>query len=389
MNIAMFSDTYLPQVNGVVTMIRLLEENLRKMGHRVFIYTIDHPKASPMENVYRIPSLKFPWEKDHRIGLPIDYKKLLKNVSDKRVDIIHTHTPVIVGYVAGFASRSLKLPGVNTYHTMMEEYVHYIPFMEPLLRVYMKGETRRFCNHYKAVIAPSQKIKKLLLGYGVKVPIEVIPNGVRLGPFQKEFSIEELSEFKKRLQIPSDRRLFIFVGRLGEEKSIDKLLENMQRLLQTRKDAHLLLVGGGPLEGYLRKLAVQLKIRDHVTFSGYLSWPEEVSLAYHSSDAFVIASHTETFGLVVLEAIAAGLPVIAYKDDSFYGMVVDGENGFLCAEKDKICEALLQLLDQEKLLKRFSENSRKFSLQFSDEENARKTVALYERLLAKPRQDND
>ena len=381
LNVAMFSDTYLPQVNGVVTMIRLLEENLREMGHRVYIYTVDHPKATKRDYVYRIPSVKFPWEKDQRIGFPVDYKKIVRDVSAKEIDIIHTHTPVIVGYVAGFVARSLKIPGINTYHTMMEEYVHYIPFMEPLLRVYMKGETRRFCNHYRAVIAPSEKIKKLLLGYGVTAPIEVIPNGVKLEPFQKDFSRQEITEFRKRFGIPPERRIFVFVGRLGEEKSIDKLLENLERLLKVRKDAHLLIVGGGPQEGYLRRMASSMKIADNVTFAGYLNWPDEVSLAYHSSDVFVIASHTETFGLVVLEAIAAGLPVIAYKDDSFFGMVIDKENGFLCPDKDKMHDSMLNLMENDHMLREFSENSRKLSLSFSDIANAKKTLRLYERVV--------
>ncbi|HAA84900.1 MAG TPA: glycosyltransferase family 4 protein [Kosmotogaceae bacterium] len=381
MNIAMFSDTYLPQVNGVVTMIRLLEENLREMGHKVYIYTVDHPKATKSDYVYRIPSVKFPWEKDQRIGFPVDYKKIVKDVSAKEIDIIHAHTPVIVGYVARFVAKSLKIPCVNTYHTMMEEYVHYIPFMEPLLRVYMRGETKRFCNHYSVVIVPSEKIKKLLLGYGVTAPIEVIPNGVKLEPFHKEFSKQEVTEFWKRFDIPPERRIFIFVGRLGKEKSIDKLLENMERLLRVKENAHLLIVGGGPQEGYLRRMASSMRIGDNVTFTGYLNWPDEVSLAYHSSDVFVIASHTETFGLVVLEAIAAGLPVIAYKDDSFTGMVIDGENGFLCPDKERMHESMLKLMENDHMLREFSENSRRLSLGFSDDENAKKTLRLYERVV--------
>ena len=381
MNIAMFSDTYSPQVNGVVTMIKMLEENLQKRGHNVYIFTVDHPEAGIQENVYRIPSLKFPWEKQHRIGLPTNFKELIKIVKNLEIDIIHSHTSLIVGYLASYVLTNLHIPGVTTYHTMMEEYVHYIPFMEPILRVYIRVQDRRFCDKNRAVIAPSIKIKKLLLSYGVSSHIEVIPNGVDLTPFKRSFDREEKRAFRKKYKIKDDDKVLIFVGRLGEEKSIDKLIENFARISKALPDSHLLLVGDGPLKGKLQELARSLRVGEKVHFTGFLRWPDEISLAYKSSDAFMIASHTETFGLVTLEAMASGLPVVAYKDDSIVNMVLDGENGFMCSSKEELSTAAIQMLTDHNLRERMAKRSVEISENFSAEVNVDRTLNLYERVI--------
>ncbi len=381
MNIAMFSDTYSPQVNGVVTMIRMLEENLQKRGHNVYIFTVDHPEAGIQENVYRVPSLRFPWEKQHRIGLPTNFKELIQIVKSLDIDIVHSHTSLIVGYLSGMVISNLHIPAVTTYHTMMEEYVHYIPFMEPILRVYIRGQDRRFCDKNRAVIAPSIKIKKLLLSYGVSSHIEVIPNGVDLAPFMKEVDIDEIRSFRNKYKIGENEKVLIFVGRLGEEKSIDKLIENFARINTALPDSHLLLVGDGPLKGKLKELAGNLGVGKRVHFTGFLKWPDEITLAYKSSDAFMIASHTETFGLVTLEAMASGLPVVAFKDDSIANMVLDGENGFMCPSKEELSTAAIELLTDRELMERMSKRSVEISKDFSAEANVERTLNLYQRVI--------
>ncbi len=381
MNIAMFSDTYAPQVNGVVTMIKMLEENLQKRGHNVYIFTVDHPKATSQENVYRVPSLRFPWEKQHRIGLPTNYRELIQIITNLKIDLIHSHTSIIVGYLANLVTSKLGLPGVTTYHTMMEEYVHYIPFMEPILRVYIRKQDKRFCDRNRAVIAPSIKIKKLLETYGVTSHIEVIPNGVDLTPFKREISEEERRNFRNRYNIGEEDPVMIFVGRMGGEKSIDKLIENFARVNGEIPNSHLLLVGDGPLRTQLKELSVALGVGRNLHFTGFLKWPTEISLAYKSSDLFIIASHTETFGLVTLEAMASGLPVVAYKDDSIANVVFDGDNGFMCPSKDNLYKAIIEVLRDDSMRKRMSERSREISLDFSAEANTEKTLDLYGRVL--------
>ena len=381
MNIAMFSDTYEPQVNGVVTMIKMLEEQLTGMGHNVYIFTVDHTNAVYKENVYRMHSLKWPWERQHRMGIPTDYKDVVKYVKEWKIDIIHTHTSIVLGYVGNIIADLHNIPNVTTYHTMMVEYMHYVPFIEPLLKVYIKGENKRFCNKNRAVIAPSIKIKKLLLDYGVTVPVEVVPNGVDLAPFKHEYPAAEIEDFRSEYGIGRDDKLIIFVGRLGEEKSIDKLLENFSKTVEKVETAHFMLVGDGPNKEKLKDYARTLGVGDRVHFTGYLKWPLEISLAYHSSDMFIIASHTETFGLVTLEAIASGLPVVAYDDASIYGMVIDGENGYLCPTKDSLYPKMIEVLQDDGRRKIMTGKSVKISENFSAEENAKKTLDLYYRVL--------
>ena len=154
------------------------------------------------------------------------------------------------------------------------------------------------------MIAPSIKIKKLLETYGVSSHIEVIPNGVDLTPFRREISEEERRNFRNRYNIGEEDPVMIFVGRMGGEKSIDKLIENFARVNGEIPNSHLLLVGDGPLRTQLKELSVELGVGSNLHFTGFLKWPAEISLAYKSSDLFIIASHTETFGLVTLEAMA-------------------------------------------------------------------------------------
>jgi 1,2-diacylglycerol 3-alpha-glucosyltransferase len=381
MNIGMFSDTYSPQVNGVVTMIKMLEENLQKRGHKVYIFTVDHPKAVSQENVYRVPSLKFPWEKQHRIGLPTNYRELIQIIKDLRIDIIHSHSSIIVGYLANLVAASTKTPAVTTYHTMMEEYVHYIPFMEPILKVYIRMQDRRFCDKNRAVIAPSIKIRKLLQSYNISSHIEVIPNGVDLTPFARETGYDERCAFRKRYDIGENEPVMIFIGRMGGEKSIDKLIENFARVNSSLPDSHFLLVGDGPLKGKLKDLASSLGVGDKVHFTGFLKWPAEISLAYQSSDLFIIASHTETFGLVTLEAMASGLPVVAYRDDSIANMVFDGDNGFMCDSKDELHSKIIEVLTDSELRQIMSVRSREISRDFSADINVERTIDLYNRVL--------
>lgn len=381
MNIAMFSDTYAPQVNGVVTMIKMLEKNLQSKGHKVYIFTVDHPKASKQDNVYRVPSLKFPWEKQHRIGLPTNYRELLQIMKNLHIDIIHSHTSIIVGHLSNIVASNLKLPSVTTYHTMMEEYVHYIPLMEPILKVYIRKQDKRFCDKHNAVIAPSIKIKKLLLSYGVSTHIEVIPNGIELAAFRKEIAPQDKKAFRAQYKIGENDMVMIFVGRLGDEKSIDKLIENFAKVNAKIPNSHFVLVGGGPLKEKLKELALKLGVADNVHFTGFLKWPTEIALAYGSSDVFIIASHTETFGLVTLEAMACGLPVVAFRDDSIANMVFDGDNGFMCPSKDELYKGIVELLEDCTLRKKMSVRSREISLDFSGEANTNKTIELYEKIL--------
>ena len=382
MNIAMFSDTYEPQVNGVVTMLKMLERELTSLGHNVYVVTVDHPKADPKDNVYRTYSLRFPQEKQHRIGLPFDYKEIISHMNKWKIDLIHTHSLVVLGYTGNIVAKYFKIPNVTTYHTLMVEYAHYVPVITGIIRKFLKSESKNFCNRNRAVIAPSIKTKNILRSYGVTVPIEVIPNGIDIEKVQHKFTDEEKKNFKLRFGIKENDKVLIFVGRLGQEKSIDVLFENISKLVKnTDKNIKFLLVGDGPLKEKLIRLTKKLRIEDNVIFTGYLDWPKEISLAYQCSDMFIMASKTETFGLVTLEAICNGLPVVAFDDPCIYGMVEHGVNGYLNPDDKLLHENILEIIDNPQRCEKMSEKSLEMCQAFTGRQNALKTIDLYERVL--------
>ena len=218
--------------------------------------------------------------------------------------------------------------------------------------------------------------------YGVTVPIEVIPNGIDIEKVQHKFTEEEKKNFKLRFGIKESDKVLIFVGRLGQEKSIDVLFENVSKLIKnTEHNIKFLLVGDGPLKEKLIKMAKKLRIEDNVIFTGYLNWPKEISLAYQCSDMFIMASKTETFGLVTLEAICNGLPVVAFDDPCIYGMVEHGVNGYLNPDDKLLHENILELIDNPQKCEKMSEKSLEMCRAFTGRQNALKTIDLYERVL--------
>ncbi|MCD6159748.1 MAG: glycosyltransferase family 4 protein [Kosmotoga sp.] len=381
MRIAMFSDTYLPQVNGVVTMVKLLKDYLEKAGHEVFIFTVSHPNAKPEENVFRFRSYQFPWEKQHRVASPMIFKEAEGMILDLKVDLIHTHTMIVMGYIGNIIAGRHGIPSVNTYHTLMEDYVHYIPFFNNFLKELVVDQTRRFCDKHSAVIVPSSKVKNLLRNYGVSSEIVVIPNGIELEHFETPYSREEKEAFRKRWNIPSDATIMIFVGRLGKEKGVEYLVDNLAKISQKHPNTYLLIIGDGPERKNLISQAKKLGIKKKVIFTGYLKWPREVSLAYQVSDFFVMASHTETFGVVLVEAMINGLPVVAFHDEAFDNIIENNVNGYMVERKDELYKAMDLLLSSEELRKKMGQTARKAAKNFSIENHVKETLKLYERII--------
>jgi 1,2-diacylglycerol 3-alpha-glucosyltransferase len=362
-------------------MVKQLKEHLALLGHEVFIFTGAHPKSHFEENVFRFRSFPFPWERQHRVVIPTVYFDVEKTLEKLQIDLIHSHTMLVMGYIGNIIAERKSIPSVTTYHTIMEDYVHYIPFFNSVLREFVIDLSRRFCNKNKAVIVPSRKVEKLLRDYGVSTDIEVIPNGIDLTPFENKISEEKIQEFRERFNIPSNAKVLIFVGRLGKEKSVDAIVENFSRIVKKYPDTFLLIVGDGPEKKNLKTQVKELGLKNRVIFTGYLKWPDEVVLAYNSSDIFVIASHTETFGVVLVEAMACGLPVVAYADDAFRDIVKNGINGFLIGSKDRLHEGIESLLSSDELMKNMSVASIEIAGSFTMEKHVKKTIALYETVL--------
>ncbi len=381
MNIGIFTDTYKPQLNGVVTVVKTLERELTKKGHNVYIFTVEtpdyHQNNSNEKNVYRLPSIKFFWEPNLRLGFPI-YFPPLRVAKKWKLDIVHSHTPFTLGRVGHFVAKKMKIPEIHTYHTMFEEYADiYLPLPGTFLRFYAKSESKRFCERTTAIVAPSKKMKKVLLDYGITKPIVVIPNGINLSPFLYNVpNNNEIEDFKSKWKLGNDK-IIIFVGRMADEKNIDVLLMNFKKVVDIIKNVKLLMVGDGPKIKKYKELAEMLNISERVIFTGFLkNWPHELSIAYHSADLFVTASHTEVHPMTFIEAIASSLPVVAAYDASIEDMV-DG-NGFLFEDDKKLYEGAIKILSDDSLQKMMSERSSEISKMYSVDRFIKNSLDLYE-----------
>ena len=384
MRIGLFTDTYPPFINGVSTSIQMLENALRKKGHKVFIVTVNPDdmsyKVENNERVLRIPGIPTGIY-DYRLTTfyPI---KAVNIIKDWNLDIIHTHTEFGIGTFARVIGKQFDIPVVHTYHTMYEDYIHYITkgyFDTPGKKI-VEYLTKFYCDKtIQQLIVPTKKTYDLFKEkYKYERNVHIIPTGIEIERFYKEkISLSKINTKKTELGITNNDLIVLFVGRVASEKSIDFLINNHNNLLKKNKNIKLLIVGDGPdLEEY-KKFCKKYKIEDKIIFTGKVPW-EDIPLYYNLSDIFVTASHTETQGLTVVEAMAASLPVVALDDESFRNTVIDELTGYLFKNKKEYINRMLELInDKEKRIK-MGNQGRINSESYSSKYFAERVLKVYE-----------
>ncbi len=376
MHIGFFTDTFTPQTNGVVTSIQLFKRSLEARGHQVTVFAPAPAVPDDDPGTVRFRSMPLIFQPEMRVANPLSLEAS-RAAERARLDIVHAHDPFAIGLFGLRVARRRRVPYVHTYHTLYPEYVHYVWETRLTTRL-AEWLSREYCDLCDAIVAPSSKIERYLRQWGTTSPIDVLATGVDTGRFAHA-SAERVGALRQRFGLAEDTPVLLYVGRLGKEKSVDMLL----RALACTRDtsATLLIVGDGPDRRELERIARDLRVSERVRFAGYLEG-DDVVAAYHLADAFLFASTTETQGLVLGEAMAAGLPVIAVTDAAVADFVVDGTTGFLVpAHHEALARAVDATLGDPSLRGAMSEASAKRAGAFSIDVQAERLEALYLRAI--------
>jgi 1,2-diacylglycerol 3-alpha-glucosyltransferase len=383
MKIGLFTDTYYPQINGVATSVLLLKVNLEMLGHQVYVFTTTDPKADKEEtNVYRIPS--FPFASAGRLGM-FYHPRLSKVIKGLELDIIHTHTEFSLGIFGRAMARELHIPLLHTYHTIYEDYTHYIVKLGALVaiaKMVARKFSANFCNSTDKVIVPTDKVKDLLLSYEVKQNILVIPTGIDLDKFsQDSYSSDTIWNLRTALGIGAQDKVLLYIGRLSEEKNIGEILIAMKSYLKGKEDVKFLLIGDGPAKSNLEDMAKKLGIQKQTIFAGERPW-DAIGMYYQLGDVFVSASQSETQGLTYFEALSSGLPVVAKADRCLEGVLQNDVNGYAFHGKEDFLQSLDSILYNDLQKERLSIGAVRSTEKFSAAYFASTVEIQYKNMLA-------
>lgn len=383
---ALFTDSYRPYTSGVVRSIETISQELHALGNRVFIFAPRYgAPQSREESIYRFYSLPSPTNPEYNIAIPISLR-LKHTLKRNKVDIIHVHSPFMLGRLGAHCARDLGLPLVFTYHTLYDHYVHYLPVARSLTRKVTQKLCVQFCNRCNMVLVPTWVIGDYIRELGVDVPVTKLPTGIRV----EDFTGGDREWLRARFGIDAGERVLLFVGRLGQEKNLDFLLRAYRLILEATPQVptRLVLVGGGPETGHLRNRADALGLGNRVVFTGPVPSADVVH-CYAGADMFVFSSVTETQGLVVGEAKAAGLPAVAVSAFGVREMVNHGEDGFLTPlDETAFAESVKLLLTNRELHQRMARTAREKAQELSAKVLGKRLENIYRALIENNTRDS-
>jgi 1,2-diacylglycerol 3-alpha-glucosyltransferase len=373
--IAVLSDCYLPAINGVVTSINQQLEALRRLGHDVDLYCPQYPHGGPpLDNVYRFWARPFFFHKREQFTLAWP-PSVLRRLWTEPYDLVHLQTPFSVGLIGLAAAITRRLPRVFHHHTLWEEYVDYIPIPKKISSNFSIMLCRGLANRCQGVVAPSEEVKERFAQQGVRRPISVIPTGIDATMFR---------DGQPRDELDPETEVCLYIGRLAHEKSPDALLRVFQRIHDARPQTRFWLVGDGPARTSLEQQAQELGLGEVCHFFGFV--PRNTLRDFMASARlFLFTSLTETQGLVLLEAQAGGLPVVAFQASGVNEAVLPDKTGYLIetGREELMAQAAVKLLRESDLWESFSKEGRIWSENFSLERMGESLVSTYEKALKK------
>lgn len=379
MNIGIFTDTFFPQINGVVTSTQMLEKELIKRDHNVYIFTTTDPdsvKETEPDRIFRLPSMPFVFFPSRRITFVYPPKVLL-SLKHLKLDVVHTQTEFPLGFFGKVVSEFYQIPFVHTYHTMYEDYVHYVGNGHLITPKMAQGFSKFFCNRADCVVTPVEKSKSSLIEYGVKRPIRVIPTGLDFCHFKKNnFPKKDIEDLKLSLGLNLNEPVILSLGRISKEKSIDVIVKFMPDLIKKIPNVKLVIVGDGPMLEELKAITNNLNLNNNILFTGIIPW-DIIGKYYQLADVFVSASESETQGLTYIEAILSKIPLLVKRDDSLEGVITHRETGFLFENKDDFVDLCVDLLNNKEKAKNMAEEAYNSIQHLSSKQFATNMESLY------------
>ena len=391
MRVLFVSDVYFPRVNGVSTSIRTFRQDLATCGVETLLVVPSYDQSATSDErardesgILRVASSGVPKDPEDRRMRWGALNRVLASIPRGHVDLVHIHTPFIAHYAAARFARNTGIPCVATYHTFFEEYLHhYVPVLPRRIgRFLARSFTRSQCDDVQALIAPSDPMRDVLLEYGVSTPIHVLPTGLPADRFNPGIG----ERFRTQAQIPAGRPLVTYVGRVAHEKNIEFLVNVFVEVRRTVTDAMLVIAGEGPARESLRQMVVRLGLERDVHFAGYLDRNTALLDCYAAANVFVFASRTETQGLVLLEAMAQGAPIVSTAELGTRSILKTGCGALVVEEQlQPFSAAVVRLLQDETLRSDLSERGRAYARTWSSAIMARRLADLYESLRLSPR----
>jgi len=380
--ILFISDVYFPRINGVSTSIRTFVEKMQDMGHEVHLIAPEYGVQTEDEAwIKRIPARSIYFDPEDKLMKYGEALDRLGELRKERYDVIHIHTPFVAHYLGLKLAHLLDIPCVETYHTFFEDYLHhYLPFIpKSIAKSMARGISKRQCNQVAGIVAPSQPMLDVLRLYGVEAKAHVIPTGLQ----EHSFEAADGVAFRQKYGIPLDRPVMLYVGRVAFEKNIDFLLRMTDELRKKQPDALLVVAGEGPAEKHLHHLSEHLNLQDNVKFLGYLDRKTELNSCYKAADIFVFSSKSETQGLVLLEAMAQAVPVVAIAELGTKSILIEGEGALIAPDDEAgFAERVLSLIvNQEKRLALGQVAHSYVSKRWTSRIQAERMIQYYEEIL--------
>ena len=394
MRIGIFSETYTPYISGLVTSEVMLKNALEKQGHEVYVVTANLEsfkyEYNEKERVLKIPGLPTGIYDSRLTSIyPV---RAVNKIKSWNLDVIHSQTEFAIGTFARLFAKQYNIPLVHTYHTLYEDYVHYITkgYFDKSSKKIVEYLSKFYCETTATeLIVPTNKIYKLFREkYKFEKNIHIIPTGIEVERFYKEnIDPKEVDNLRKALNISKKDFVILFVGRLAEEKNVEFLINSQKELIKKYKNIKLIIVGDGPDKEKYEQLSESLGLEGNIIFTGKAAWGD-MPYYYHVADVFATASKTETQGLTIIEAMASNVVPVCMKDEAFQSMVTEDLNGLFFETEEEYQKQIIFLYENRNELQKIDKQARIQAEHYSSKNYADRVIEVYNRAIKEKQEEN-